>query len=183
MPLFSLRSPRCSRSAFRGGPSCLSFDFPIVMRYLTVPLDYAMIRIIDEVDMDDGVDAVDDSWDVSLYDLFDISPEPQPAPIEEGEPEVLRTPSISPVPSPAILTPPLTPESVPEMDLSCYEDMPPSSEDESEPIVLDYPEVPGQQCSSCNQFRDRLGDPYVLCSLCYMRRISTFVYSKYGAGI
>nr|AAN74806.1 early E1A 28 kDA protein [Simian mastadenovirus sp.] len=98
--------------------------------------------------------------------------------------------------------PELQPE---EQDLFCYEDgFPPSDSEEGEhsqveterkmaeaaaagaaaavrgeqdDFRLDCPSVPGHGCSSCDYHRKTSGCPEILCSLCYLRANSMFIYS------
>lgn len=44
--------------------------------------------------------------------------------------------------------------------------------------VLDYPEVPGVDCRSCEFHKSKVREGDVKCSLCYMRLTSFMVYSK-----
>lgn len=81
-----------------------------------------------------------------------------------------------------------------EMDLHCYEECLPPSDDEyeqaiqnaasqgvqaaSESFALDCPPLPGHGCKSCEFHRMNTGDKAVLCALCYMRAYNHCVYSK-----
>lgn len=81
-----------------------------------------------------------------------------------------------------------------EMDLRCYEDCLPPSDDEDEQTIqtaasqgvqavsesfsLDCPPLPGHGCKSCEFHRLSTGDKTVLCALCYMRAYNHCVYSK-----
>ncbi len=84
-----------------------------------------------------------------------------------------------------------------EMDLRCYEEGFPPSDDEEEENVqsiqtaagegmkaandgfkLDCPELPGHGCKSCEFHRNSTGLKELLCSLCYMRTHCHFIYSK-----
>ncbi|AEK98442.1 E1A [Titi monkey adenovirus ECC-2011] len=76
-----------------------------------------------------------------------------------------------------------------EIDLTCHEKMFTDSEDEGEGAPqnggsgerdgfrLDCPEQPGQGCLSCHVHRCTMGDPTLMCSLCYMRLNSHCIYS------
>ncbi|AGT51244.1 E1A 27 kDa protein [Human adenovirus 4] len=80
-----------------------------------------------------------------------------------------------------------------EMDLHCYEECFPPSDDEyeqaiqnaasqgvqaaSESFALDCPPLPGHGCKSCEFHRMNTGDKAVLCALCYMRAYNHCVYS------
>nr|P10407.1 RecName: Full=Early E1A protein; AltName: Full=Early E1A 28 kDa protein [Human adenovirus E4]AAA67091.1 E1A [Human adenovirus E4] len=80
-----------------------------------------------------------------------------------------------------------------KMDLRCYEECLPPSDDEdeqaiqnaashgvqavSESFALDCPPLPGHGCKSCEFHRINTGDKAVLCALCYMRAYNHCVYS------
>ncbi|AAW33241.1 E1A 29.1 kDa protein [Human mastadenovirus B] len=83
-----------------------------------------------------------------------------------------------------------------EMDLRCYEEGFPPSDDEdgeieqsihtavnkgvkaaSDVFKLDCPELPGHGCKSCEFHRNNTGIKELLCSLCYMRMHCHFIYS------
>lgn len=159
------------------------------------------------------------SDDLSLHDLYDLDPgneneeDPLADSVDEFFPESLILAAENPVPrvSPIDLTisappsgsmPQLTPQ---DMDLRCYEEMPPVSDEEDncsaegitktmvknaiqvleeeaaseESFKLDNPEVPGHGCKSCQYHRAKSGEEEVLCSLCYLRLNAAFVYSKF----
>lgn len=44
---------------------------------------------------------------------------------------------------------------------------------------LDYPEIPGVNCKSCDYHRRRAEEGKIRCSLCYMRESSHMIYSEY----
>lgn len=127
----------------------------------------------------------------SLFDIFDDEE-------HEAAVDAIFPPSLVPeTPSPSEVSSPI--------DLSCHETVPstPESEIESVPsasalpasssaatpapsgppenvdYVLDYPEVPGEGCKSCEFHRKKAEKGDIKCSLCYMRLTSVFVYSKY----
>lgn len=91
-----------------------------------------------------------------------------------------------------------------ELDLYCYEDgFPPTDSEgeqgeveekmaeaaaagaaaaasgEREEFRLDCPSLPGHGCKSCEYHRKTSGFSEILCSLCYLRANSMFIYSKY----
>lgn len=148
------------------------------MRFLNLAINSDFVKEIWETSGDE-LEVFDTDWfsdglsdNVSLLDLFDLSEDPEDgdAVLDVGD-GPLETPPCSPPfcpPSP----PPSSPASV---DLYCEEELP----EEDENIILDYPEIPGRDCLSCHQHRMLQGDILAMCSLCYMRRISQFVYSKY----
>ncbi|AAS10427.1 13S [Simian adenovirus 24] len=81
-----------------------------------------------------------------------------------------------------------------ELDLRCYEEcLPPSDDEEDEEAIraasnqgvkaagesfsLDCPTLPGHGCKSCEFHRMNTGDKNVMCALCYMRAYNHCVYS------
>lgn len=48
---------------------------------------------------------------------------------------------------------------------------------------LDYPELPGVNCSSCEFHRQRLNNDEVCCSLCHMRKTAYAVFGKYAFNV
>lgn len=88
-----------------------------------------------------------------------------------------------------------------DMDLLCYEAAFPCSDSEGEQdengmahvsaaaaaaaanrereeFQLDHPELPGHDCKSCEYHRNSTGNTDLMCSLCYLRAYSMFIYSK-----
>lgn len=111
------------------------------------------------------------------------------------------------LPEPPVLSPicePVGGEYMPrlqpeDMDLLCYETGFPLSDSEDEQDVrgmalvtasamvavahheefeLDHPELPGHDCKSCEYHRNSTGNTDLMCSLCYLRAYSMFIYSK-----
>ncbi|WEG77449.3 E1A protein [Human adenovirus 31] len=87
-----------------------------------------------------------------------------------------------------------------DMDLLCYEAAFPCSDSEGEQdengmahvsaaaaaaaanrereeFQLDHPELPGHDCKSCEYHRNSTGNTDLMCSLCYLRAYSMFIYS------
>lgn len=81
-----------------------------------------------------------------------------------------------------------TDEAVEEL-LRCPEEMPVFTDDESDSeevspdthfsaLELDYPEIPGVNCSACNFHRIQVKSDEVNCALCYMRKTAYAVYGE-----
>ncbi|AAT84613.1 E1A [Simian adenovirus 3] len=145
----------------------------------------------DLYDIDPGVEGQADEWLESVDGFFPdamlLEADLPPSHNSNTEPESAAIPQLSSG----------------ELDLACYETMPPESDEEDSGISnptdymvskaiailkeddddgddgfrLDAPAVPGRDCKSCEYHRERTGDPCMLCSLCYLRLNAAFVYS------
>lgn len=69
-------------------------------------------------------------------------------------------------------------ESVSELPVD--EEVPAPPESHFSPFELDYPEVPGVNCSACTFHRITEGSEDAVCSLCYMRKTAFAVYGECG---
>ncbi len=68
-------------------------------------------------------------------------------------------------------------------DLESVSDLPPVESPEPpdshfSTFELDYPEIPGVNCSACSFHRQETGSEEAVCSLCYMRKTAYAVYGR-----